>query len=55
MEEGNTYYFALVKDKSEESARYDVNEDYSKDIYAEWDYITYGTIFERKEITKEKL
>ena len=55
VEGGNTYYFALNQHKTKQDETYDVNEDYSQDIYAEWDYITYGTVFETKETAKDRM
>ena len=54
-DKSKSYYFSLRQDKTKNTDTYDPNENYDEGLYAEWEYIVHGTVFEVKEQGGDKL
>lgn len=55
IDNNKSYYFSISQDKSKNSDTYDPSENFNEGLYAEWEYIVHGTIFEIKELGGDRM
>ena len=55
IDKSKSYYFSIGQDKSKHSDVYDPNENFNEGLYAEWEYIVHGTVFEVRDLGGDKL